>query len=284
LYKNNNKAAIGYKAGSKSVLVAGLSLFALSEPAMSSNHSSAQSFSQADPFSIEIGAYYWFQRYSGDFLISEIDIRRVDVQDDLAIHSDENAVFFLEVNPPLSFLPTLRLQKTVIQSEKNTHVNLTFSLNGIPFVLDTDIHADMDFDHTDLALFYPVWRNEDSSLMQELSVGLIVRRFDGRTLVEPLNPLFPGYELVFDDTVPLIYSQFETGNIAQGLSAKAVLQYGNYKQNEMTDLDLSLRYEPLNSVNLLLGYRQAVLDLGDFSGIEADITTAGVYLGFSLDF
>jgi outer membrane protein len=295
LYKNKNKAAIGYKAGCKSVLVAGFSLFALSDPAMSSNHSSAQSFSQADPFSIEIGAYYWFQRYSGDVKIFASDPEPAEVRENLGILNDTKLSSFIDFRHGITYLPWLKLQQTNINSNTYTHIEKTFYFGGFAFEFDRDIYAEMDFDHRDVDIYYPVW--VDGQTEQVLGVGLTVREFDGRTFVRTTDDDIGkcsslgigdgcpfSYELVFDDKVPLLYIQGETQTMISGLSLKALLQYGNYKQNKMSDLDLSVKYEFNFGLTVFGGLRHAILDLGDFAGIEADITASGLYFGAGYQF
>lgn len=236
---------------------------------------------------VSFGAYYWRQNYSGNFKISEFDIRPVDVESDLAIKRDNNLVYFLELSHQLPYVPQLKLQKTAISSAQNTTISLGkfFSLDQITFRDLRAIRSEMDFDHIDVDLFYRVFSSSDNKRL--LNVGVTLRQFDGYTFVTETQPsLFsiPAYRLDFDDKVPLLYLN---GAIDIGLSnliVNATLHYGNYKKNEMTDFDINLGYRLPMNVLLYLGYRQAVLDLGDFSGLVADITTDGIYSGFSFSF
>lgn len=281
----------------RSVVTSLFSLFMLCS--LTFNISWAAEPQHREEVGVSLGAYYWRQNYSGDFKISEFDIRPVDVETDLSISHDDNMAVFLEISHALTYLPKIKLQKTRINSSKNTTIKLGkfFSLDQIQFKDLRSIRSEMDFDHLDVDLFYRVWASQNAD--SELNLGLALRKFDGYTFVMATdNDLskcnfekgdfrciyIPPYRLDFTNKVPLLYLDSTIDLGVPNLLLNANLHYGNYKKNEMTDIDLSLSYRLPSNILLYLGYRHAILDLGDFSGLVADITTHGLYGGLGYRF
>lgn len=263
---------------------------------------SAQTETSTQLVRIAFGTYYWNQNYSGDFKISELDIRPVDVESDLAISEDNNSVFYVELSHDRPYIPQLRIQKTLINSTKSTVIQPSrfFSLGGAANLFSDlrAIQAEMDFDHLDIDVFFKVWKSEASISSNSLNVGVALRKFNGFTfvsttdddsskcsfIVQDFSGCSVAYRLDFKNKVPLLYL---SSNIELGipeLILNTSLHYGNYKKNKMTDIDLNMTYTLPCHLSLFVGYRHAVLDLGDFSGLVADITTSGIYGGLGFRF
>lgn len=281
------------------LLLSLLILLSLASGQVYADNQLAQS-SQSSGASFSFGGYYWQQNYSGDFKISEFDIRPVGVESDLSIKRDSNFVYFTELSHKLPYIPQLRLQKTAIQSVKNTRIKPSrfFSLGGSSNLFNDlrSIRAEMDFGHTDLNIFFQIW--DLSNKKSHANIGVTLRKFSGYTFVTTTDDNLAkcsswvldfsvcpvAYRLDFNDRVPLFYL---TANIDLGIPHVVFntrLHYGNYKKNEMTDIDINFAYRLPIKLSLHLGYRHAILDLGDFSGLVADITTNGFYSGFSFSF
>ena len=244
--------------------------------------------SHAADWYLEFAYSQWQQAYSGDFQVAVTDIRPVDVQDDLSLDKHTNTVWFTRFDHNIAWLPRFKYQDTVISEDKYTHVDLMFELSGYQYDFDRDIYAEMRFDHTDLSAYYPVFSND----ITNINIGITLRRFDGFTYVATTDNdyLVPvAYELLFKENVPLLYtySTMHLANIEGSLgvvSAALELQGGDYHDNRMFDMDLSVRYQTPDCLGITLGYRYALLDLEDFSGIQTDIVAQGPYLGVALRF
>lgn len=224
-----------------------------------------------------LGIYSWAQDYSGDFKISEFDIRPIDVESDLSYSDDRNQTVYAKILHQSKTFPQIKFQSSVIESDQASVVPALFTFGGPSFQFDVDaeIYSQMRFNHRDITLYYTVY---DSSWHVDL--GVTARKFDGRVAVlwEAANLQ---REVTFNDTVPLIYAATDVEFLVRGLSFQTELSWGSYQSNELQDITAVLHYRHRSNLGASLGYRHAQLDIADFGGIETDITTSGPFFAIS---
>ncbi len=234
---------------------------------------------QADTiFGVYAGVHLWQQEYSGDFKVNELDIRPIDLKDDVDLDKDNNPTFYLAIEHPVPLLPNIMLQHVVIETRQDSTVDLYYEFNRVPYQFSEDVVTDIDLSYTALVFYYEVLDNWVS-----LDLGFAVSRHDNKTtIISKTTGLAPVHK--FNEVFPQLYSKAQFQFPFTGLTAGAELAGINYSGNSVRKLSAYLNYEVGLGFGVTLGYENIILKLDDLDGVEADVDAKGPYLGMSYHF
>ncbi len=230
---------------------------------------SALSVVKADVIGFEAGVNYWDYSISGDIESALVGSgnARVDLED------DNNLTFFAALEHPVPFLPNIKLQQNNLDAVGLVRVNDVGFAPGQSNLLN----ATIDLSHTDLILYYEVLDN-----WVNLDVGISGKYFNGNNRL--MLDAQTSQRIEFDDWVALAYAKAQFDLPFTGLSAAATLEALSLNDNDVTDLDLALKYTTKPGLGASVGYRVLDVDLEAGNNFRSDLKADGFYLGVHLDF
>ncbi len=225
--------------------------------------------SSADVLGFSIGAQYWHYDLEGKVRSPIAGDGQVRI--DFTNNSDLNP--YLVFEHPVPILPNFKLQQNNIQAQGLIPVSDPSFLDGQEVL----VAGDINFNHTDLVLYYEVldnWVNFD--------LGVSVKYFDGYQRYKYQNQI--NDELDFDHLIPMLYAKGQFNMPLTGLSAMATVRALSLDSNKVTEVELGLRYEYKLGLAADLGYRNLDIDLEKINDFKSDMTVDGFFLGLSFNF
>ena len=233
--------------------------------------------------SLEIDATVWAQHYSGDFKIKQIDIRPIDVENDLNYSANSNRSLSISLIHNLPVIPQIKIRDSSVDAAETNVVPNDFTFGGFAFLFSSGdrIQSSIHFDHRDISFYYNIGQSNP-----RVGVGMTIRKFDGRISIETLDGFLAGnpLESIFREQVPLFYGRLDGTLPAFNLSSSIELHYGRLQGNEMVDLSVMFGYETKFNLGFKLGYRYLKLEIRDFDEISTDIKVAGPQLAVVYQF
>jgi outer membrane protein len=233
------------------------------------------SVAQADTlFGIYAGAGTWQQDYSGEVVSS---ISNVDIEDDLGIDSDDNAVFYLALEHGVPVLPNLRAQHFSLDVDGNNVLSRTIEFNGQVFALSDAVTTVVDLTQSDAVFYYEVLDNAVS-----LDLGLAVSLLDGS--IEVGNGI-DSASADFDEVVPMLYAKVRADLPLTGLWVGAKAQGMSYDDNSLIEFDAQIGWESEVGFGIEAGYRAVQIKLDTFDDVDnAEIDVSGPYAAINYHF
>ena len=228
---------------------------------------------QADVLGFSVGVNYLNHDIQGEV--------RSPVAADGSINidfNDNNDVnFFVTFEHPVPFLPNLKLQQNNLQASGLIPLSDPSFLGGQSVLVDGDI----DLSHTDLTLYYEVLDN-----WVNLDLGLSAKYFDGysRFNFENQGQVIIDDESDFDDWIPMVYARAQFDLPFTGFSVGATVEALSFDSNQVTDIDLALKYQSKFGLGADLGYRSLDVDLRNSNSFSSDLKSDGFYLGVNFNF
>ncbi len=224
--------------------------------------------SVADVLGFSVGANYW--QYDMDGTMRS----PLAANDSVGIDFDDAGVnVFVTFEHPVPFLPNVKLQQNDIQAAGLIPVaDPNFQNGELVFVSGA-----IDLSHTDVTLYYEILDN-----WVNLDLGLTAKYFDGYSRFK--------YEAIIDDEtslddwIPMVYGQAQFDLPFTGFSAAATVSALSFDSNQVTDLDLALKYQNKLGFGADLGYRTMDVDLKNINSFRSDLKIDGFYLGGRFEF
>jgi outer membrane protein len=233
------------------------------------------SVAQADTlFGIYAGAGTWQQDYSGEVVSS---ISNVDIEDDLGLDGDDNAVFYLALEHGVPVLPNLRAQHFSLDVDGNNVLSRTIEFNGQVFNLSDAVTTVVDLSQSDAVFYYEVLDNAVS-----LDLGLAVSLLDGS--IEVGNGIDTAVA-DFDEVVPMLYAKVRADLPLTGLWVGAKAQGMSYDDNSLIEFDAQIGWESEVGFGIEAGYRAVQIKLDTFDDVDnAEIDVSGPYAAINYHF
>lgn len=225
------------------------------------------STAQADTLGFSIGAYQWQQNYSGTVRSGGAN---VDLHDDLGFNSDNNNVYFAEIDHPIPVLPNLRIQHTVISATENATLPTSITFDNVTYAGGTPVRSDLDLTHTDATLYY---RPLDNWI--KLRVGLTARQFDQGVEIRSLSNGVSS-NISVDSVIPMLYLAARFDLPLTGLYAGADINATSYSGSHLYDGRVNIGYTIAYGLGVEAGYRRFDLKYDD-NGEHADVIIDGGY-------
>ncbi len=220
------------------------------------------------------GAGTWQQEYGGDITSG---LSAVNVEDDLGIDDDSNAVLYVALEHGLPVLPNIRAQHFSMDSRGSNVLSRTIEFNGDVFSISDNVATTVDLTQSDAVLYYEVLDNVVS-----LDLGLAVSLIEGRIEVASLAD---SAEAEFDEVVPMIYAKaradlpltgFWVGIEGQGLS---------YDDNSLLELNAQIAWESEMGLGIEAGWRSVDIEFDSFDDVDsAEIDISGPYAAINYHF
>ncbi len=225
-------------------------------------------YASAEVLGFSAGVQYWQYDIDGQ-VQSPVDASRF-VAVDFADNKDPN--FFAVLEHPVPFLPNVKIQQNKIQSAGIIPVSDPDFMAG----MEVDVLGDIDLSHTDITLYYELLDN-----WVNLDLGLSAKYFDGYTR---LSYEEESESSDFSDWVPMLYAKAQFDLPLTGLSAAATVEALSFDRNNVTDVDVALRYQNKMGLGVYLGYRTLDVDLKNINSFKSDLKVDGFYLGAFIGF
>ena len=217
---------------------------------------SAFSSAQADFIGVKASIDYW--KYSTDLSNPASTLAQPPLENDHLMS------FSVALEHPVSFLPNAKIKHTNVQAESDQ------SFAGVK-------SHQLDLDYSDFILYYEILDNVVSA-----DVGFGAKLLDG-----DIQQNFTQHTEV-SETLPMIYAEAGVKLPFTGLSAKAEASFAKLSDRQVTDAQVELKY---NFVDTLLvdigakaGYRILDIQLEEGSDQEAKLKFKGPYMGLEAHF
>ncbi len=238
-------------------------------------------------FGVYAGVRMWQQDFGGDFHLPNMDIRPIDVEDDVELDKSANPTIFVAVEHFIPFLPNIKIQRTEIKSKEDSMVDLHYTYIGRDFAVGIDVETDMDLSYDAIVFYYELLDN-----WVTLDIGLAVADFDSEFSIRQKQP--NGFEGItpIEETIPLLYGKVELELPFTGLSTGAEAEMIHYDGHEVSNINAYLSYKLGLGFSANLGYEHAKINLDGLSArvngtntpIDADVEAKGPYLGITYHF
>ena len=216
----------------------------------------AVSSAQADFIGVKAGIDYW--NYSADLSNPASALPQAQLED------DHGMSFSVAVEHPIPFLPNAKIKHTNLQAESNQ------SLAGVK-------SHQLDLDYSDFILYYEILDNvvsADVGLGAKLLDGEIQQNFTQNTEV--------------NETLPMLYAEAGVKLPFTGLSAKAEASFAKLTDSQVTDAQVELKYDFVDTllvdVGAKAGYRILDIQLEEGSDQETKLKFKGPYIGLEAHF
>ncbi|MFD1439624.1 TIGR04219 family outer membrane beta-barrel protein [Acinetobacter sp. ANC 4282] len=216
----------------------------------------AFSSAQADFIGVKASTDYW--KYSTDLSNSASALPQPQLED------DHSMSFSIAVEHPVPFLPNAKIKHSNLQAESDQ------SLAGVK-------SHQLDLDYSDFILYYEILDNvvsADVGFGAKLLDGDIQQNFTQNTEVS--------------ETLPMIYAEAGVKLPFTGLSAKAEASFAKLTDTQVTDAQLELKYNFVDTVlvdvGAKAGYRILDIQLEEGSNQEAKLKFKGPYIGLEAHF
>lgn len=240
--------------------------------------------SYAASWSMKANAGMWQPDYNGDLSTTRLH--------DLGYSNKSNTYFHLALEHPAPFVPNFRASYISIRSEKKTPLETStigpvmpaLSVNDNNIVnVPAAINTNIDLTHIDATAYYTVLNS-----WLKFDLGLSLRQFKGEIRTnspQSNNVMLPtSRRIALNDTLPMVYILAEADLPLTGWSLVGEGKYTGYKDYNISDYSLSLRYlfNAVLDFGAEVGYRTLHVDLD--KSFDAHIELAGPYAGFVFQF
>ncbi len=249
--------------------------FAIPQLAVAAALSMVSSTALSDTiFGIYAGAAVWQADVSGDIGKSTTKANNLGLDD------DNSNVFYVALEHPVPLLPNIKLQQTQLNIDGSDTLKSDFTVDDQTFSANTEVHTELNFDHTDVVLYYELldnWVNFD--------FGVNLRNFDGDARVTSNNQ---SEQVDLNGWVPMLYGKAQFDLPFSGWSLAAEASAISYEGDRLVDTTAKVAYEsdlvPLMGLGFELGYREMSLKLDELDDLEADVSIGGPYAAVTLHF
>jgi len=206
-------------------------------------------------------------------------VNTINVKNDLNWKDDSGVMGYLYIEHPFPIIPNVRLGTTSLKVGGTGTVTANYTFNGVNYTANDTVVSDVDFSHTELALYYEVI---DTGF--DLDVGLNFKFFDGKIRLEDkTNPAVSTSTI--KETVPMLYGAVSVPIPGTGVKVMGDLSTVSYKDSTYTDYLVRLHYDTSFMLGVELGYRSIHIDYQDTGANKyAKLDMKGPYLAATLSF
>jgi len=225
-------------------------------------------------FGIYVGVGTWQQEYSGDVVSG---ISSVDIEDDLGLDDDDNAIFYAAFEHGVPLLPNIRVQHFSLDVDGRSVLSRTIEFNGQVFPITDAVSTVVDLSQTDAVFYYELLDNVVS-----LDLGLAISRLEGELEVASS---FDRASADFDEVIPMIYVKARVDLPLTGLWAGVEAQGISYDDDSLLEFNAQLGYESDIGLGIEVGYRAVQIEFDAFDDVDnAEIDVSGPYAAINYHF
>ncbi|WP_045859276.1 TIGR04219 family outer membrane beta-barrel protein [Teredinibacter purpureus] len=228
---------------------------------------------------IYAGAGSWDVSLDGSMGIDDVPI----TTDELGLETDKSSFFYVALEHPIPLIPNIRIQRATLKSEGFAVVDREFTWDEISFPASAPTTTLLDFNQTDLTLYYEILDNWVS-----MDVGITAKILDGQASIESepegAEPIEEITEL--NGGLPMIYGMARFDIPTTGAYVAGMINYISYDNSTISDIEIKAgwMFESALDIGAEFGYRQFKMTLVDFEGANADLTYDGPYFNLALHF
>lgn len=240
----------------------------------------------AQPLGLSGGIGMWRQDFSGDIAYDETTTNRdrVDLSRDLNIKNEQKLMVYIAFEHPVPFLPNLRLLRSQVESSGDSIINRNIDFGGKTYPFNRQVLTDLNFNHTDLTLYYNVL-----DTVVKLDAGLTVRLLDGKVgLISPESFLGANDQIAekrdFSIPIPMIYGSANFDIPGTGFFVGGEINAIGYDGSKFIDFKIGGGYLTSFNVGVEAGYRRMELVIDDIDDVDADVSINGIYAGLTFRF
>lgn len=224
---------------------------------------------KADVLGFSFGVQYWNYDLEGRVRSPLVDNNQVAIN-----FNDNNDINpFIVFEHPVPFLPNFKLQQNTIESRGLFPVSDPSFMDGEEIL----VHGDINFSHVDLMLYYEILDN-----WLNLDLGISAKYFDGYQRYQYATEINNGLD--FDHLIPMVYLKGQFDLPLTGLSAAATVKTLSFDSNNVTDIELALKYKLKFGLGVDVGYRSLDIDLKNINSFKSDMKMEGIFVGGFLEF
>lgn len=211
----------------------------------------------------------------------------LDIEQGLGLKdSDSGYQAYVAFEHPVPLLPNVRVATISFDTDGSGTIGSDFTFGGITIPAGASTATTLDYQHTDVTLYYELW---DTGF--DLDLGLTARNLDVATDVRYAMQGAGSGEASerFNEWVPLIYGAGRVDLPLTGLYAAASVQGIGYSDSSFLDYQVSLGWTfglVALDLGVEVGYRVLSLDLDekDVGDLTADIDIEGAFIHGVLHF
>ncbi|MBT0585858.1 TIGR04219 family outer membrane beta-barrel protein [Alteromonas sp. SM 2104] len=222
------------------------------------------------------GAQGWNMGTSGGFADQD------DVVD-FDFDSQTNGAFYVALEHGVPFVPNVKLNRTIMDTEGDSTLTRSFTFDGQLFIENTSVDTTIDLNTTDVIFYYELFDND----LVSIDAGLNAKVVDGDLRVVSEQTAQEG-RADFSGVVPMIYSRVAVGLPFTGLGAYFEGSYLSLDDNEARDFQAAITYSFIESLaldmTLQLGYRDVRVELDDLDNTYTDLSFDGAFAGIEFHF
>lgn len=202
---------------------------------------------------------------------------------ELAIEKDTSLVLYLSLEHPIPFLPNIRVQHTILESQGETTIGRNFVLENVSFPAQAVTTTTLDLTQTDITFYYEML---DSWI--SFDVGVTAKLLDGSASINGMitdqDPIVETTS--FDGAVPMLYSMGRMDLPFFNAYATGHINHVSYGKNSIRDLDAGIGwlYDTVVDIGAEIGYRKFSVKLNDLGDSRADLSYQGPYLTLAFHF
>lgn len=222
------------------------------------------------------GAQYWDTGTSGGFASTNSTA-------DFDFDDEGETAFYIAFEHFVPFVPNIKVAHTTLESNGSTLLTSNFEFDGTLYTVGSTVDTISDITSTDFILYYELFDND----LLSFDLGINGKYIDGTlNVADTASNLMSQEE--FSGVIPMLYSRVEVGLPFTGLSAYAEGSYLTFDDHELSDFQVAITYDLIESValdlTLQVGYRDVTVDVEDLDDIYADLSYDGVFAGIEMHF
>ncbi len=228
----------------------------------------------------DVSIYYLNQNISGWVQDGE-NSSKVDTKTDLGYDNKGTVGFKLHLNNPtgIVFVPNFGIEYMKVNFDGTSTLNRSINYGGVNFNNGETIKSDLKLDHYDFTFSWTLIKK--SNIKLDMGGALRLLKYDtkisfGGTVGKKQEDIW----------VPLFYMSVKVSP-AYWFDLVFSEKVMTYSGNNFSDLDVELRFYPINSVFkpfVSIGYKSESIKLNDTKGISSALTFNQPYVGVGMSF
>lgn len=233
----------------------------------------------ADMLGVRLSGGMFKYSLSGSIRDSAVSSQTYDVKNDLGWKDDKGGMGYLYIEHPIPLIPNFRIGSTSLSLGGTKTLTQSVTYNGTTFNTSDTVTSSLDLSHNEIALYYQLL---DTGI--GLDLGLNFKFFDGKVSIKDTASNKTATSNI-NATIPMLYGALTIPIPGTGFKILGDLSTVSYKDDNITDYMVRLRYDTDFALGVELGYRSIHIKYVDTGANEyANLDMKGPYLMATLSF
>ena len=228
-------------------------------------------------FGLYAGAQNWNVQTSGGFSNNDDDAN-------FNFYEQANSNLYVAFEHPVPFIPNVKLQRTVIDTNGEATLDTGFDFGGKTYASSSNLITDVELTVTDFILYYELFDND----LISFDLGLNAKYIDGELFVTDKGDESNSAREKFSGPIPMAYSRLALGLPLTGFGAFVEGSFLSIDDQTLSDYQAAVTYSLIENlaidVTFQIGYRAITLELDDLDDIYADLEFKGFFAGLEVHF